>query len=182
MIKIEDQIKAAVHGHGEKFNLARAVMTNVINGETVEYEAIIDLDYKARTMQDGRALVRVAATYRAKSEEYRIDWAVKMKWLPVIGINFVDDGPSVDQWIDRLSSEQDDEPAAYVLPSCYDYNWAVDLTVQLWKARHESDEDAKRLTAWLKSHMSDADRKAYYSEVAAKAKATKAKNKAKEVA
>lgn len=180
MIKIVDQIDAAVHGHGEKFNMARAVLTNVINGETVEYKAVIDLDHLARTMQDGRALVRIAATYRAKSE-YHIDWAVKMKWVPVIGINFVDDGPSVDYWIDRLTFAQDDEPA-YVLPSCYDYDWAVDMTAQLWKARHESDEDTKRLTAWLKSHMSDADRKAYYAGVAAKAKATKAKNKAKKVA
>lgn len=180
MIKIVDQIDAAVHGRGEKFNMARAVLTNVINGETVEYKAVIDLDHLARTMQDGRALVRIAATYRAKSE-YHIDWAVKMKWVPVIGINFVDDGPSVDYWIDRLTFAQDDEPA-YVLPSCYDYDWAVDMTAQLWKARHESDEDAKRLTAWLKSHMSDADRKAYYAGVAAKAKATKAKNKAKKVA
>ena len=104
-----------------------------------------------------------------------------MKWVPVIGINFVDDGPSVDYWIDRLTFAQDDEPA-YVLPGCYDYDWAVDMTVQLWKARHASDEDAKRLAAWLKSHMSDADRKAYYANVAAKAKATKAKNKAKKVA
>lgn len=180
MIKIVDQIDAAVHGHGEKFNMARAVLTNVINGETVEYKAVIDLDHLARTMQDGRALVRIAATYRAKSE-YHIDWAVKMKWVPVIGINFVDDGPSVDYWIDRLTFAQDDEPA-YVLPSCYDYDWAVDMTAQLWKARHESDEDTKRLTAWLKSHMSDADRKAYYAGVATKAKATKAKNKAKKVA
>ena len=75
-----------------------------------------------------------------------------------------------------------DDGSQAVLPSCYDYDWAVDMTVQLWKARHESDEDAKRLAAWLKSHMSDADRKAYYAEVAAKAKATKAKNKAKKVA
>lgn len=180
MIKIVDQIDAAVHGHGEKFNMARAVLTNVINGETVEYKAVIDLDHLARAMQDGRALVRIAATYRAKSE-YSIDWAVKIKWVPVIGINFMDDGPSVDYWIDRLTFAQDDEPA-YVLPSCYDYNWAVDMTAQLWKARHESDEDAKRLTTWLKSHMSDADRKAYYAGVAAKAKATKAKNKAKKAA
>lgn len=180
MIKIVDQVDAAVHGRGEKFNMARAILTNVINGKTVEYSAVIDLDHPARAMQDGHAIVRIAATYRAKSE-YHIDWAVKMKWVPVLGINFVDDGPSVDYWIDRLTFEQDDEPA-YVLPSCYDYDWAVGMTVQLWKARHEYDEDAKRLAAWLKSHMSDADRKAYYADVAAKAKATKAKNKAKKVA
>ena len=179
MIKIFNQIDAAVHGCGEKFNMARAVLTNVINGKTVEYNAVIDLDRPARAMQDGRALVCIAATYRKKSEHH-INWAIKMKWVPVIGINFVDDGPSVDYWIDRLTFEKD-EPA-YVLPSCYDYDWAVDLTVQLWRARHESDEDAKRLAAWLKSHMTDADRKAYYADVAAKAKATKAKNKAKKVA
>ena len=180
MIKIIDQVDAAVHGRGEKFNMARAVLTNVINGKTVEYSAVIDLDHPARAMQDGRALVRIAATYREKSK-YRIYWTIKMKWVPVIGINFVDDGQYVDYWIYNLTLEQDDAPA-YVLPSCYDYDWAVDMTAQLWKARHESDEDSKRLTAWLKSHMSDADRKAYYADVAAKAKATKAKNKAKKVA
>lgn len=160
--------------------MARAMLTNVINGKTVEYNVVIDLDCPARAMQDGRALVHIAATYRAKSK-YHIDWAVKMKWVPVIGINFVDDGLSVDYWIDRLTFAQDDSPA-YVLPSCYDYDWAVDLTVQLWKARYESDKDTKRLAAWLKNHMSDANRKAYYAGVAAKAKATKDKNKAKKVA
>lgn len=180
MIKINDQIDAAVHGRGEKFNMARAVLNTVINGKTVEYNAVIDLDHPAKSMQDGRALVRIAATYRGESE-YHVEWAVKMKWVPVIGINFVDDGPSVDYWIDRLTFAQDDEPA-YVLPSCYDYSWAVDMTAQLWKTSYESDKETKRLAAWLKSHMSDADRKAYYAEVAAKARATKAKNKAKEVA
>ena len=55
MIKIVDQVEAAVHGHGEKFNMARAMLTNVINGKTVEYSAVIDLDRPARAMQDGRA-------------------------------------------------------------------------------------------------------------------------------
>lgn len=179
MIKINEQINAAVRGRGEKFSMARAVLTNVINGKTVEYNAVIDLDHLAKSMQDGRALVRIAATYRDKSE-HRVEWAIKMKWVPVIGINFVDGGPSVDYWIDRITFAHD-EPA-YVLPDCYDYSWAVDMTAQLWKASYESDKEAKLLAAWLKSHMSDADRKAYYAGVAAKAKATRVKNKAKEVA
>ena len=200
MKQIIDQLRAAVDcGEGEKYGIIRARVTTVFGEKTVTFNALIDIDQEAGETADGRLLVYVAGTYKhvkkttffAGNKDFNVI-KVKCRWIPILTMEILEEGDFFYPWLYRATYDSFDpfqcnekssggDAPAYVLPECYDFDEVVEMTVERWKAADALRKETKRYNAWLKSHMSDADRKAYYAEVAAKAKATKAKNKAKKV-
>lgn len=200
MKQIIDQLRAAVDcGESEKYGIIRARVTTVFGEKTVTFNALIDIDQEASGTADGRLLVYVAGTYKhvektsffVDNEEFNVI-KVKCRWIPILTMEILEDGDFFYPWLYRATYDSFDpfqcneksscgDAPAYVLPECYDFDEVVEMTIERWKAADALRKETKRYNAWLKSHMSDTDRKAYYAEVAAKAKATKAKNKAKKV-
>lgn len=171
MITIEDQFRMAVLGDGLRFRVARADVTTVFGGKPNTFKAVVDLDTDPSQTRDGQMVIKILGTFSDRSLRFR------MRSLPVVAVDFHDDNYAVDTWVDRATSGVDS--VAGEISHCYSWN-----EVKVWVCEDvlssQADmREASRYRAWLKSHMSESDRKEYYAAVAAKAKATRESKKGK---
>lgn len=169
MITIEDQFRMAVLGDGLRFRIARACVTTVFGGKPNTFKAIVDLDTFPSPTRDGQMVIKILGTFGDRSLRF------KVRRIPVVAVDFHDDNYAVDAWVDRATTGVDS--VAGEISHCYCWNEVKAWVCEDVLSSQADMREASRYRAWLKSHMSDGDKKEYYAAVAAKAKATRESKK-----